>query len=392
MYHPKTLISTLLFFLLALTLLLQSPLPPTFTTTSLHQSTNPFASFQSSTTTIPNIVHFVHLVGSERTLTLELPFRQFIAIYSAWYYLKPEKIFIHTDIEDDLLEYKIQNTKSPYTRAIAKLPGVQFKYHEAITKTTTGNTIHELPNQSDFVRTDVLEQYGGIYLDDDAYVLRDLAPLRNLPYQNIVGRQGGGQICPAVLLAAPHNKMMSAYHALQDSIFDGEWQTHATKLLTTLVRDFQDPDGQVLILDKETFFPLSWLHDDLVTLYGVNKESSLEAVNNRPTENLAGFVEDFHLDGPETWKRDWRLSYVLHGWTTSLKRNLERLEQEDVFGEFREGITLDYVLAGRSNFALAVRPAIRHAVDTGVLDHVGNMSTAFGGGEAEKGGELRSLV
>lgn len=392
MYHPKTLIGTFLFFLLSLTLLLQSPLPPTYISTSLHKSTNPFAPSRASRASIPNIVHFVHLVGSEQTTTLELPFRQFIAIYSAWYHLKPENIFIHTDIEDDLIKYKIKNAKSPYTRAIAKLPGVQFKYHKAINETTTGNTIHELPNQSDFVRTDVLEQYGGIYLDDDAYVLRDLAPLRYLPYQNIVGRQGGGQICPAILLAAPHNKMMSAYHALQDSIFDGEWQTHATKLLTTLVQDFQDPDGQVLILDKETFFPLSWMYDDLVTLYGVNGHSILEVVNSRPTENLTDFVENFQLDPPETWKRDWRLSYVLHGWTTSLTRNLERLEQEYVFGEFREGITLDYVLAGRSNFALAVRPAIRHAVDTGVLDHVGNMSTAFGGGEAENGGELRSLV
>ena len=268
---------------------------------------------------------------------------------------------------------------------------MHFKYHKAITETSTGNTIHELPNQSDFVRTDVLEQYGGIYLDDDAYVLRDLAPLRNLPFQNIVGRQGGGQICPAVLLAAPHNnKLMSAYHTLQDSIFDGEWQTHATTLLTALVRDFQDPDGQVLVLDQETFFPLSWMMDDLVTLYGENEESGVAVVNNRRTENLTEYVENFHLNRPETWKRDWRLSYVLHGWTSSLKRNVEKLEEGGVLRDFSEGITLDYVLAGRSNFALAVRPAVRHALDTGVLDH--DVSMAFGGGEREKGGELRSLV
>ncbi len=148
----------------------------------------------------------------------------------------------------------------------------------------------------------------------------------------------------------------------------------------------------MLILDKETFFPLSWMHDDLITLYGVHEESSVEAVNNRPTENVTDFVENFQLEASETWRRDWRLSYVLHGWTTSLKRNFERLEQEDVFGDFREGITLDYVLAGRSNFALAVRPAVRHAVDTGVLDHVKNEWTDFGGGGVEKGEELRSLV
>ena len=191
---------------------------------------------------------------------------------------------------------------------------------------------------------------------------------------------------------------MSAYHALQDRIFDGEWQTHATTLLTALVRDFQNPDGQVLVLDQETFFPLSWMHDDLVRLYGVNEHSVVDEVEvggNRSTstENLTDFVENFRLRGlGETWKRDWRMSYVMHGWTTSLTRNLERLEEESVFGEFGEGITLEYVLAGRSNFAVAVGPAVRHAVETGVLDHVGNMSTVFGGGEEEKGGELRSLV
>lgn len=391
MYHPKTLIATLLFFCLSLTLLLQFPLPPTFIPASLHKSINPFTPSHSS---IPNIVHFVHLVGSEKVSTLDLPFRQFIAVYSAWYYLKPSNIFIHTDIAEDLIEEKIKTTKSPYTRAVASLPGVRFKYHKAVTQTSTGNTIHELPNQSDFVRTDVLEQFGGIYLDDDAYVLRDLAPLRSLPFQNIVGRQAGGQICPAVLLSAPRNKLMSAYHTLQDSIFDGEWQTHATTLLTTLVRDFQQPEGQVLVLDQEAFFPLSWMMDDLVTMYGINEneeeERGVEVVNNRPTTNLTDYVDNFYLDPPETWKRDWRLSYVLHGWMSALKRNVEKLEEREGFGDFSEGITLDYVLAGRSNFALAVRPAVRHALETGVLDR--DSSMAFGGGEREKGGELRSLV
>ena len=186
---------------------------------------------------------------------------------------------------------------------------------------------------------------------------------------------------------------MSAYHTLQDSIFDGEWQTHATTLLTTLVKDFQQPEGQVLVLDQEAFFPLSWMMDDLVTMYGDNDEAEgegVEVVNNRPTTNLTEYVHNFHLDPPATWKRDWRLSYVLHGWMSALKRNVEKLEEREGFGDFSEGITLDYVLAGRSNFALAVRPAVRHALDTGVLDR--DASVAFGGGEREKGGELRSLV
>ena len=44
-------------------------------------------------------------------------------------------------------------------------------------------------------------------------------------------------------------------------------------------------------------------------------------------------------------------------------------EKGDVFGGF-EGITLEYVLKNNSNFARAVYPAVRHALDHGMLDQV----------------------
>ena len=50
--------------------------------------------------------------------------------------------------------------------------------------------------------------------------------------------------------------MMEAYHILQHSAFNpNRWALHATDLLTTLAREFQMPDRQVLVLSHNTFFP-----------------------------------------------------------------------------------------------------------------------------------------
>ena len=61
------------------------------------------------TTTIPNIVHFVHLVRAENPV-IEFSFHQFIAVYSAWHYLQPEALYIHTNIEEALIKKALSNS------------------------------------------------------------------------------------------------------------------------------------------------------------------------------------------------------------------------------------------------------------------------------------------
>ena len=78
------------------------------------------------------------------------------------------------------------------------------------------------------------------------------------------------------------------------------------------------------------------------------------------SQNLIEYIEDFELKDLETWRKDWRLSYVLHGWTHGIEIEGKAGELGD-FG----GITVDYVLAQRSNFARAVYPAVKHALEEG---------------------------
>lgn len=354
--------------LLFLLLLLHQAFPGSFWTKSIPIPKSSDSIQNANSGVIPNIVHFVHLVEQSPDATFEFPFRQFVAIYSAWYYLRPEKLYIHTNLEEPLIMDALEKTESPYTKAVVRLPGVTFRHATPPDHTTSGLAIDKLPNQSDFVRTVVLGEMGGIYLDDDSYTLRDLKPLRNIGFENIIGQQLNGQICPAVIMSKPGNKLMEAYHTLQNSVFNpARWALHATDLLTTLALDFQLPDNQVLILPQDAFFPLNWRGDELTAIYQVHEDPGLSPANNKDSQNLEEYVKDFQLYGPKTWQKDWRASYTLHGWTSGIRGELNDEQRAAMFGKFGD-ITLEYVLARNSNFALAVYPAVKHALDNGVLD------------------------
>jgi len=358
--------------------------------------------------TIPNIVHFVHLVrGSDSEPVVEFPFRQFVAIYSAHYYLNPDKIYIHTNLEDHALGAAINASTNPYVRVLLKLPNIVFNYEHTPLKTTRGREINELAHRSDFIRTRVLKRWGGLYLDDDAYVVRDLRPLRESGFKTLAGRQENGQICNAVIMAAYESDLISLFYALQDSTFDGGWTTHSVDLLSRLAQDFSGVDGQMLILEREVFYRLGYNKEDLIDLYhiyrgtgerreehGDKRKEEIEGpidkgdpiITSDECRNMTEYMNSFedNKKGAKGKERvDWRGSYIIHGWSTQFMK----YDNDDniMFGS-KGGITLDYILAKKSKFASAVYPAVKHAMDNGVLDGTADeLSTSRLSGGASNG-------
>ena len=98
-------------------------------------------------------------------------------------------------------------------------------------------------------------------------------------------------------------------------------------------------------------------------IYQVNKLDEVEEslpINHTLPLNMTSFVESFQLKPSKIWRKDWRLSYALHDWRIDLG------DSKKYFGEFG-GIMLEYVLAKNSNFARAVYPAVKHALDNDVI-------------------------
>lgn len=208
---------------------------------------------------IPNIAHFVrqlnrHANGTAKPLSYE--FRHFMAYYSAHHYLKPDSINIWSDVTKEMLE-EAKKEGDEITKAVLAIPKLKFHHVTMPSKTSTGHEIKAYAHKSDFVRTRVMAEHGGQYFDDDAWVIRDLAPLRSAGYENVFGIEAMGDVCQAVWMSTPKNALMSVFERLQDKVFDGGWLTASNSLITNLIHDIRgySHDRHALVLERDAFFP-----------------------------------------------------------------------------------------------------------------------------------------
>lgn len=386
--NPRLYILAIAGFLAAVVLLLHQSFSPLLTA-GARGPPKPGVATQSPSV-IPNIVHFVHPTDPDSPQVLDLTFRMFVAMYSAYYYIKPEILYIHTGIEDQHIKASIDSESNPYARALANLPNVVFKYTPSPTQTKDGKLLEAMAHRSDFARTLILREQGGIYLDHDAYVIKDLTPLRQSGFKTVIGEQPDRKPINAVMMSAPEAEFMTAFTLLQDKVFvTGHWTMHSIDLLTWLARDFsgRDDGEQALLLSREAFCRIGWEQRQVRDFYSiedlVGQGSALiekePVIYNDVTRNMTEYVANFDAvehytpdDNRRTPSTDWRGSYVLHGWNSVVK---QLGNTQKVFGN-SEGITLEYVMARKSQFANSVYSAIKHAVDNGVIEYAGDSATA----------------
>lgn len=167
---------------------------------------------------------------------------------------------------------------------------------------------------------------------------------------------------------------MTAYQNLQDSIFDGSWARHATHLLSHLVNDFVESPFGALVLPQETFFPGSWLPEDLVRFYQNHDEEA-----SRQLQSTYRRLDELCQEIPHGRPRDMesRLShFVRSARLASCPENGYQSPEAktELFGNPDGGITIDYILSRKSNFAIALYPALKEALDTGVLKPTDDLS------------------
>ena len=62
--------------------------------------------------------------------TFDLRFREWVAIYSAHYYMNPKIIYIHTNVPEKEVDDLLQKSNSPWTQALTNIPEIKFNYHE----------------------------------------------------------------------------------------------------------------------------------------------------------------------------------------------------------------------------------------------------------------------
>ena len=116
---------------------------------------------------VPNIVHLLYLQ------TTEIQFYQALNIYSIFLNLKPDLIYIHCD------DCRLHGHYWEEMNSIQDLKNIiqvkQLQFHRTIFGKEYGWINH---HRSDVLRLLLLMNYGGIFLDNDVYVVNSLDQYR----------------------------------------------------------------------------------------------------------------------------------------------------------------------------------------------------------------------
>lgn len=294
-------------------------------------------------------------------------FKHFLSIYAAWYYWKPDLIYLHTnaDVKGQAIARAREGLAGKWNRLIFTMfDNLRIHTVEAPTHTNTGKEIQGLEHRSDFVRVKEVHERGGVYIDFDVYALRDIRILREGGFKAVAGRQLGGQINSGVFMSVKGGKMVKLWMHDMHKVYTGGWTTHSNEVITKFGQRLIRESGEVLIMERDAFAPGSWNNDDTDYLFAPHDDVPSNLSNMTGTGPLPTYDEAFdeRWETPQAfpdWARDWSSSYLLHAFSA------------DRWGHEIPGfthITPRYVLERRSNFARAVYPVARQMHEDGILD------------------------
>lgn len=316
---------------------------------------------------IPRIVHLVHLKPSPDA-ELKFSFQAFLCVYTAYLFIQPRTIFIHTDHDQSIYDNAVVNG-SLWTRKILTAFPHTVKINQVVAPTSAANGLPlvRIEHKSDFVRMEQVAIHGGIYLDWDVLTLRSPAPLLGAGFAAVVGRQVDGLINNGCFLATKRSALVRLMNREMPVAFSGDWQKHSVGLITTIAQRIAYVPGEVLILDDKAFAPTSW-HD--ASAHGLFSEQE-EVEGERPGA-AGGLVNVDTVDAMERWynqttegqwwEMDFSQTYFLHAFK-ALWNPAPRFD----------GISLAYVLRRKSNYAVAAWPAVAQAIKDGIIDEANDI-------------------
>ncbi|XP_023716703.1 uncharacterized protein LOC111869411 isoform X1 [Cryptotermes secundus] len=181
---------------------------------------SPFNGFNNETGTqdgeyiVPNIVHFLFFDISE------ISFVDAVCVLAAFKNQRPEKIYFHTNVAE---------FKGPYWEKLENTPGLTITVRKvALPDTIFGqkfSSSYYRWHAGDVVRIKILMEYGGIFLDNDSYLVRSLDEFRK--FEMTLGWPEGQYLGTQVLVAHKDARFLRLWLETYRQYYPNRWYFNA---------------------------------------------------------------------------------------------------------------------------------------------------------------------
>ncbi|XP_075537218.1 uncharacterized protein LOC142572171 [Dermacentor variabilis] len=172
-------------------------------------------------TFVPNIVHFIRLGNAS------LSFIEVVSIRAAWLQQNPDFLMIHCNNCSATIH-------SAHWKLIKDIPRLTLRYVEK-PETIFGTKVSWIEHASDIVRIRVLRKYGGIYLDSDSYIVKNLDKYRR--FETAIGWPPGQSIGNQIIVAHKRSEFLRLYYESYHKYRPDLWYYNAGHLPTQEILD-----------------------------------------------------------------------------------------------------------------------------------------------------------
>ncbi|GAA5873488.1 hypothetical protein JCM8547_005444 [Rhodosporidiobolus lusitaniae] len=227
-----------------------------------------------SHTTSQRIPPYVHYVFGLSPTFGGKPFNfiHWLCMTSALVVLKPEIIYMHYVYEPDTWYWRrfVWDVEQSGTTRLEMVK-------ERDVTQVFGQRVEHFAHKADVLRLEALRNYGGIYLDIDVLVVKDLAPLYRHEVvmamesqPNLDPKLPPSGLCNAVILAKPYSSFVSRWIESYRSFNGSSWAGHSVTTPWDLARAYPT---EITVLNKFAFFWPIWHDDHLRVIHRSDKYS-----------------------------------------------------------------------------------------------------------------------
>jgi len=204
---------------------------------------------------IPNIVHFIYF---DSPCARRFSYMNALAVKTAYHMQNPKQIIIH---------YNTEQKDNPHWESIK--PYVTLRQIDAPTD-YKGIPLQYVQYQADITRLQILQEFGGIYMDTDQLLIRPLNDL--LDNECVMGGESYidhardlhdvtkiKSLSSGLIMSAPYSRFIEKWvDRWPEGFKDNVWASHAVVLPWEIAQEFPN---DVKLLEVEAFTPFDFRDD-----------------------------------------------------------------------------------------------------------------------------------